>query len=322
MALPAQRAQPAPTTPPAPRQTRMALAAVTRGRPADAPVSVLIHGVDGIGKSTFAAGAPEPVFIDTEDGCAGLGVARFPRPEVWTDVLDAVRVLEQEDHPYRTLVIDSIDWAETLAWRDVCAAAKVESIEEVGGGFGKGYVAAVDRWRMLLAGLERLKRTKKMNVVLVAHTLIKAFKNPLGEDYERYQVKLHQSSAALLREWCDDVLFANYEVIATKDPKTKRVRGVDTGNRLLHTVWNAAWDAKNRSRLPAVIPLGWADYWAAVQKAEPADPEAIREEIRRVAADAGEFGNQAIDALERAGNDAAKLAQLLNWLSSKVEVSK
>jgi hypothetical protein len=300
----------------------MTLAAVTKGRPADAPVSVLIHGVDGIGKSTFAAGAPAPIFIDTEDGSAGLGVARFPRPETWADVLEAVRTLETESHDFRTLVIDSIDWAETLAWRDVCARAKVETIEEVGGGFGKGYVAAVDCWRQLLFGLERLKRAKRMNVVLVAHTLIKMFKNPLGEDFERYQVKLHASSAAVLREWCDDVLFANYDVIATKDPKTKRVRGVDTGNRLLHTVWNAAWDAKNRSRLPAVIPLSWADYWAAVQKAEPADPKAIREEIERIAADAGDFGQQAIDALGRAGDDAGKLAQLLNWLSSKVEVSK
>ena len=32
------------------------------------PPRILLHGVAGIGKTTFAAGADEPVFLCTEDG--------------------------------------------------------------------------------------------------------------------------------------------------------------------------------------------------------------------------------------------------------------
>ena len=42
------------------------------------PPRVLIHGVAGIGKSTFAASADAPVFVLTEDGLGKLQVPHFP----------------------------------------------------------------------------------------------------------------------------------------------------------------------------------------------------------------------------------------------------
>ena len=36
------------------------------------PPRMLIHGVAGVGKSTFAANADDPVVIGTEDGIAGV----------------------------------------------------------------------------------------------------------------------------------------------------------------------------------------------------------------------------------------------------------
>ncbi|MDR0869400.1 MAG: ATP-binding protein [Planctomycetaceae bacterium] len=35
---------------------------------AQAPPRLLIYGTEGIGKSTFGASAPKPIFIPTEDG--------------------------------------------------------------------------------------------------------------------------------------------------------------------------------------------------------------------------------------------------------------
>jgi len=43
------------------------------------PPRILIHGVAGVGKSTFAADADRPVFIMTEDGLGKLQVPHFPR---------------------------------------------------------------------------------------------------------------------------------------------------------------------------------------------------------------------------------------------------
>lgn len=33
-----------------------------------APPRILVYGIEGVGKSTFAARFPKPVFIQTEDG--------------------------------------------------------------------------------------------------------------------------------------------------------------------------------------------------------------------------------------------------------------
>src|SRR5262245_18035495 len=82
---------------------RMKLANVVSGT-LHKPPRILIYGVDGIGKSTFAAGADAPIFIGVEDGTSTLDVKRFPEPQAWIDVIEAVDELTQNDSPFRTVV--------------------------------------------------------------------------------------------------------------------------------------------------------------------------------------------------------------------------
>ena len=305
-----------PASGPAPTLGRMSLRSVVGGRQAQ-PVRVLLYGVEGIGKSTFAAAAPMPIFIGAEDGTAHLDVQRFQNPEKWQDVLDAVRALTVEKHEYQTLVIDTLDWAEPLLWRKVCADGKVESIEDLG--YGRGYTAALDGWRVLLAGIEELRRVKRMHVVFLAHSWIKPFKDPEGPGYDRYEMKIHAKAGGLMKEWCDCVLFANYETFAQTDAKTKRVRGVDTGARLFYTQRRAAYDAKNRYDLPESLPLSWEDFFAAVQARQPGDPVVLGAAISAKLPQLGKAdAEKAQAALVRAGQDAAKLAQLNDWVNAKI----
>jgi hypothetical protein len=295
----------------------MTLASV-RGGKITAPLRVLLYGVEGVGKSTFAAGAPAPIFLGPEDGTHHLDVQRFPPPESWEEVVEAVRVLTSDPHDFRSLVIDTVDWLEPLVWQQVCDGANVESIEDFG--YGKGYVKALDTWRVLLAALERLRAARKLHVVLLAHSQIKTFKNPEGEDFDRYTMKLHDKAGGLLKEWSDCVLFANHEEFAQKDSKTKRVRGISTGVRLIYTQRHAAYDAKNRYDLPESLPLAWEDFAAAVEKREPSDPAklrvAIEEKIKLLTTP---LAKEAANALGRAGVDAVKLAHLHNWCIAKVD---
>jgi hypothetical protein len=264
-----------PKPPPAAAPRRMTLGSVTRG-PIQQPLRIMLFGPEGIGKSTFGANAPNPIFLGAEDGTGQLDVARFPEPRSWADALDAVRELTEAEHPYKTLVVDTLDWLEPLVWRHVCERDRKRTIEEYG--YGKGYVAALDEWRVLVAAFERLRRAKPVNVVLLAHSLVRTFKNPEGDDYDRFNLKINEKAAGLLKEWCDAVLFANYETHVLKDGN--RAKGYGGGARVMHTERRAAWDAKNRFGLPEKLPLDWAEFREAVKaNAGAKAAEAIRREI-------------------------------------------
>lgn len=304
--------------PPAP--SKMRLDALVRGR-IEEPRRVLLYGPEGIGKTTFGASAPAPIFLCAESGTAQLDVVRFPTPENWTDVLEAVRTLTNDSHDFKTLVIDTLDWVEPLLWghmvkRDTTAKDPLTNIEDYG--YGKGFNRAVDDWRILLARLEQLRAAKGMNIIFLAHSWIKPFKNPEGPDYDRYELKVHNKAAGVLKEWCDAVLFANYETHAHEDKK-KRVRGVDTGSRLIFTVRTGAYDAKNRYSLPATLPLSWADFDGAVRSGQVAPPAVLREEIERKAKElGGDIEKKTADLLKQVGNDTQKLSLLNNRLNAKL----
>jgi hypothetical protein len=162
----------------------MPLTTISKGK-LEKPARVLLYGVEKIGKSTFAAGAPDPIFICSEDGTSELDVARFREPRYWEEARYAIDTLCREKHEHRTLVIDTLDWLEPLCWREVCRKGSVQSIEDFGGGYGKGYLAALDEWRQFLADLDDLRAKRGMGVVLLAHSWIKSFKNPEGDDFDR-----------------------------------------------------------------------------------------------------------------------------------------
>src|SRR5947207_2262166 len=83
-----------------------------------------------LGKSTFAAQFPAPVFLDTEGGTHHLDVARLPAPKTWADVVAGIVALATEAHDFKTLVIDTADWLEKLLVDHVCKSANKASIED------------------------------------------------------------------------------------------------------------------------------------------------------------------------------------------------
>jgi len=223
---------------------------------------LLVYGVEGIGKSTFAAGAPNPIFILTEDGLGSLPVRHFPIATSTNDILDAIGVLYNDAHNFGTVVVDSLDWLEAIVQREVEESHDAKELA-----YGKGAIIAAEKWRMILEGLNALRQDRGMVVILLAHTTIKRFDSPEVEPFDRYQPKLQERSNALVREWCDAVLFANYKTIVKHDDvgfnKTTN-RGISTGERLLYCNERPAYMAKNRYQLPDSIPLSWDAFETAI----------------------------------------------------------
>lgn len=298
-------------------KSRMALASIKRGV-VERPMRLLVFGTEGIGKSTFAAGAPTPIFLGAEDGTAQLDVARLPEPTCWEDAIDAVRLLTQEEHEYKTLVIDTIDWLEPHCWARVCRMANRDSVDDIP--YGRGYTAALDLWREFLFLIDRMRDRRGIGVIMLAHTWIKTFKNPEeGGDYARYELKVHSKAAALIKEWSDAVLFARYETFVAE--VNGRSKGFSSGARVLHTERRAAWDAKNRYGLPEQIPLSWDDFAAAVASGAPASLENLQAEVRALLEQVDEPTRlAAVGWLAARGNadDASKLAQMADRLRAKI----
>jgi hypothetical protein len=282
-----------------------------------APRRIVLAGVEGIGKSTFAAAAPKPIFLGIEDGTAQLDVSRFPSPETFQDVLDAVAELISTEHDFRTLVVDTIDWLEPLIWQHCCRRDSKANIEAYG--FGKGFQVAQVEWQRLLKGIEQLRREKRMEVIFLAHTHQKTFKNPSGEDFDRYEMKLNTKAAGLVKEWCDILLFAAYETFAVKAEQALKAKGFSTGARYIYTERTAAYDAKNRHSLPPQLPLDWQAFDDACREQQVAPPEVLEARVRELAEQLTFVSALKVHAsLEKATGDAQKLAQLVSWTQAKV----
>ena len=229
---------------------------ITRGKRARAQ-KVVIYGPEGIGKSTFAAEFPNPVFIDTEGSTDNMDVARLDKPTSWTMLINEIAFIKANPTECGTLVIDTIDWAESMAVADVCAQHGKKGIEDFG--WGKGYTYVQEEMGRFLNSLSDLV-DMGINVVLTAHAQIKKFEQPdeMGS-YDRYELKLGQKTgsktAPLVKEWADMVLFANYKtLVMTTDNGKKKAQG---GERVMYTNHRPAWDAKNRHGLPDEIPFNY-----------------------------------------------------------------
>ena len=291
----------------------------TKGR-IEGPMRILLYGTAGIGKSTFAAQAEEPYFISVEDGSNQLNVAGRSRPKSYPEVLAHLRLLHDEGHPYKTVVIDTVDAIEPMIWeyivkRDNTPKKPLKTIASYG--YGDGFVVAMTEWRKLVVALDVLF-AKGMNIILLGHSTVRAHKPPEGEGYDKYELKLHKGAAGYLREWADMVLFTNYEIHAVKSDARAKAQGVATGARLLYTSASAVYEAKNRFALPETLNLSFDDLRMAMKGR---DPKAVVSEIKRKAElIAVDEEVNCLAALDRAAGDITKLMQLNSWVNSRPQV--
>ena len=250
------------------------LSSIKKGVEHKAPRIVLL-GVEKIGKSTFAAGADNPIFlpIKGEEGVDDLDVAKFPRAETFDDVLDAVTTLIKEEHEFKTFIIDSVSALEPVIWAKLCDEDNVDSIEQYQKGFGKGYTASANKMRDLMEGLDRL-RSKGISCILIGHVKVKRFDDPLGASFDQYQFDLHERIQLALQRWADSILFANSEtIVKTEDVgfnKDKKIGKDLTGARYLFTQKRPGHPGGGRGvygRLPYKLPLKWEAFTNAAAEA-------------------------------------------------------
>ena len=217
---------------------------------------LVVYAPEGFGKSTLASQFPAPVFLDIEGGTAQLEVARIGR-ESLPDLVAFEKAIDEiiASRLYKTFVIDTADWLESMAVDAIISDSKgsdkeISSVEDFG--YGKGYVILKEKFTIILSWFDRAI-TAGMNVVLLAHSVVKKFEPPDGAGaYDRYELKLSKHVAPLVKEWADAVLFGNWKTQIKEKEKNKpgqQFKGVGGKSRLLFTTRCSTHDAKNRHGL-------------------------------------------------------------------------
>ena len=222
---------------------------------------VVVYGPEGVGKSTFASQFPDPLFIDTEGSTKKLNVKRYDKPTSWEMLRNQIEYTRIH-RPCKTLVIDTMDWAERLCSDYICAKSFKTGIEDFGWGYGFTYIN--EEMGRFLNQLEEVVNVG-INVVLTAHAQLVKFDQPdEAGAYDRWELKLgikktEKRTAALLKEWSDLLLFANYKTtVVTVDEKAKKRKAYGGQERIMYTQHCASWDAKNRDELPFELPFAFS----------------------------------------------------------------
>lgn len=261
------------------------------------PVKAVFYGPEGIGKSTMASNAPDPLFIDVEGGTAQLDVNRVEPPKTWDELITIVKEVAASPGICKTLVIDTADWAEMLCVKYICQKYKQNSLE--GFGYGKGYTILQEEFAKVLEALD-LVITAGMNVIITAHAKMR--KQELPDEagaFDRWEMKLTRQVAPMLKEWADALLFFNYKTyVVAMENDTKKAQG---GKRVMYTSHHPCWDAKNRDGLPEEMDMDFSKiaqlFAGTAPKETPMDKlkklmseaEVTDAEVQKVVSDKGHY---------------------------------
>lgn len=242
---------------------------------------VLLYAVEGWGKTTLAAHAPDPVLLMApgEDGYSTLlGQGRVPEvartsPATWAETIATLDYLIAHPDECRTVVLDGLAGFEHLCHQTVCDQDFNGEWGEKGfAAYGRGYEAAVREWLILLERLDTLRALGKI-ILLLAHTEIRTFSNPLGPDFDCYVTNLHKRTWAATKPWPDMILFGStITVVAKEKNKAKAIGGTD---RILYTSLTDGYYAKNRHGLPPEIVMPndpsqlWKFFWSHLEGGQP-----------------------------------------------------
>lgn len=280
-----------------------------------------MYGTEGVGKSTWADGAPDALFIGAEEGTNHLESAKLPSFKTWEEFLQVLHELLIKDHKYKTLVIDTVDSLEPLLQQWIVAKNGGGNMNTAAGGYGNAYKIAAEEWLKVIETCRAIRDVKNMNIIFLGHALDVERNDPMTDrPYNRYVLNLHEgkstSSRAVFKNNMDSIFFANYEVWSSGEGK--ETRGHTSKDRKMYTQWDAKFDAKTRLNLPAELPLSWDAFEKALSN--NSGSKDVYKEVLKMASSVTdeEIKKKAIESVNKYKNNNGKLMDIKKRLEEIV----
>lgn len=238
---------------------------------------LVINAVEGFGKTTIGAFAPNSVILMARDETGFITLRRSNRvPDVpayqlddWTATIGLIKSLAGQK--YGTVVLDALGGFERLCHEHV-VATNCKGDWEVFMAYHRGFDMALPIWLQLLQALDTV-RASGSHVIILSHAKLETVRDPmLSEDYQRYTAEVHAKTWGLTAKWADAVLFGKF--VAGVDKKTGKPNGGK--ERIIYTEQSAAYVSKNRYGMAPQIELidveghligpegMWPTIWAAM----------------------------------------------------------
>jgi hypothetical protein len=267
--------------------------------PKNQPTRLYLHATEKWGKTSFAAHAPNPVFIITkgEDGLLDLidsgqlpPTPYYPEAKSWNELLSYIDELIREEHQYKTLVIDTGNGAERLLV-DHVLHFEFNDVMNGRDGFntyGAGSSSCIVHWEKFLDKLNILRKNKMMSIIILAHSKTKDVLNPIGKDYGQVRPEGVEKLWPLTHKWASIIANGAFDIAVDRDGKVDTSK---SGKRVLKFSGAASCVAGNRYGLPPQVDCGKTakDAWEAFKNAliktkkKPDSPSANGEENDQIA---------------------------------------
>ncbi len=192
---------------------------------------ILVYGRAKIGKSTLCSYFPDAVFLATEPGLNHLEVFKINITS-WEGFLQACGELASGGHPYKTIIIDTVDNLITYCQDFVCKENGVGHVSELP--HGRGWMLVTSEISRALVKLSSLP----YGLIIVSHSKQEEIETKTAK-FNSYTIDVSGKTQNIIMNLMDIILFMDSQMID----------GEEIG--VVRTKPSLYWSAGDKSKLLA-----------------------------------------------------------------------
>lgn len=229
-------------------------------------LGLLLIGVEGIGKTTFASEFPKPLtcFSIYESGFEDFMEMGIISPKfnenLYCDSYGEM-IVRLNRCQSKTIVIDSLSGYQSLLFEDLTAKPPYNGDKDKFYDYYKGPRLVAPPFANDFCNILENKRRQGHHIVVLAHDRTTSIKNPRGLDYTASDISVDEGIREIFKHWAPNILYMTLDPgidTVTKElkgvPKEARMKEDDV--RIIFTRKSLVHSAKNKLNLPTVIPMG------------------------------------------------------------------